>query len=308
MHLPLIYHPGYSIRWPPDHRFPMSKFQALYELLIADGIADPTDFYMPKPATMAHLAQVHERDYLKQFFAGTLDPKMIRATGLSWSEHLVRRSRLEVGGTILAAKLALKYGLACQTAGGTHHAFPDRGAGFCALNDLAVAARWALTQTAVQKILILDLDVHQGDGTAFIFADEPAVFTCSFHCAKNFPARKQQSDLDIGLARGVGDEAYLEKLGDILPRLIEVVQPDLVFYDAGVDVHQDDRLGHLALTDEGIYQRDHLVISTLRAQGIPLACVIGGGYAACNRLLAYRHSQVHRAAKRVWTTGKSAPS
>lgn len=269
-------------------------------MLVATGIAHADGLFQPEQASLDLLMEVHEPSYLQAFFAGTLSPRALKVTGLDWSENLVRRTRLEVGGTVLATQLALRYGLACQTAGGTHHAFPDWGSGYCALNDLAVASRWALQQPNIDKVLILDLDVHQGDGTAFIFADEPRVFTCSFHCQKNFPARKQTSDLDVGFERGVGDSEYLAKLREVLPHLLKQEKPDLVLYDAGVDVHQADRLGHLALTDTGLRARDRYVIETVVEAHIPLACVIGGGYARDVGDLAYRHSQLHRAAHEVW--------
>jgi len=278
----------------------MSKFEALYRHLLAEGVASAEDFQRPEPVSRKTLIRVHEEDYIDRFFQGRLEPRVIREIGLSWSDALVRRSRLEVGGTILAAKLAMTHGLACQTAGGTHHAFPDRGSGFCVLNDLAVAARWALDRGLVQRVLLLDLDVHQGDGSAFIFKDEPAVFTCSIHCERNFPVRKQQSDLDVGLPRGVSDEAYLQTLKNTLLQIEARFCPDLVFYDAGVDVHESDRLGHLALTYEGLLARDRLVLSHCAAKRWPVAAVIGGGYAHDIDELSFRHGQLHRAAEDVW--------
>jgi len=205
-----------------------------------------------------------------------------------------------VGGTILTARLALKYGCACNTAGGTHHAFPDYGSGFCIFNDLAIAARVLIEQQIVKKILIVDLDVHQGDGTAWIFRDDERVFTFSMHCEANFPGKKQQSDLDIPLPVGLDDDDYLQILAKHLPDLLSEVKPDLILYDAGVDTHVGDRLGKLALSDRGIYRREMLVLSTALAAGYPVASVIGGGYAENMQELVYRHSLLHRAAKEVY--------
>ena len=300
MKLPRVYHPDYSIRWSPVHRFPMSKFHALYQGLLAEGLAAADDFHVPEPVSRETLFRVHQKDYVERFFSGDLEPRAVREIGLTWSQALVRRTRLEVGGTVLAAKLALAHGLACQTAGGTHHAFPAKGSGFCVLNDLAVAARWALDRGLAKRILILDLDVHQGDGTAFIFREEPAVFTCSIHCERNFPVRKQRSDLDIGLPRGVRDDTYLGTLEKTLTDLAGRIQPDLVFYDAGVDVHESDRLGHLSLSDEGLFARDLMVLTYFARKGWPVAGVIGGGYAHDIAELTNRHAQLHRAAGLVW--------
>jgi acetoin utilization deacetylase AcuC-like enzyme len=231
---------------------------------------------------------------------GTLDPQAQRRIGLPWSEGVVNRTLTAVGGTVLTAKLALEHGLACNTAGGTHHAFPSYGSGFCILNDLAIAARTMRSEGLAKKILILDLDVHQGDGTAFIFRDEPEVFTFSMHCEVNFPSKKQRSDFDIPLPEGLDDDGYLQILATHLDDLLTAVKPDLIFYDAGVDTHVGDRLGKLAMTDRGIYRRDRMVLSACRAAGYPVACVIGGGYAKNINDLVYRHSLLHRAAKDIY--------
>ncbi len=193
-------------------------------------------------------------------------------------------------------------GIACNTAGGTHHAHAGFGSGFCIFNDLAVTAADLLARDVVQQVLIVDLDVHQGDGTAAIFADQPRVFTFSMHCGKNFPARKVPSDLDVALPPGTGDAEYLRTLRETLPRLLDRVEPDLVLYDAGVDPHADDKLGHLRLTDEGLASRDRTVMQRCGEHGIPVACVIGGGYHDDHRVLAHRHSTVHRVATEIMQT------
>lgn len=300
MNLPLVYHPNYVVPLPTNHRFPMEKFKKLYELLLNDRIADSSQFHSPDRPPQDWLELVHTSDYVNAYCSGTLDPKAQRRIGLPWSPDLVNRTCTAVGGTILTAQLALKSGLACNTAGGTHHAFPSYGSGFCIFNDLAIASRVLQKQGLVEKILIIDLDVHQGDGTAIIFQSDPSVFTFSMHCEINFPGTKQQSDLDVPLSEGMEDDEYLQTLAHYLPDLLSEIKPDLVLYDAGVDPHFDDRLGKLALTDSGLYRREMQVLTTCISQGYPVACVIGGGYADDMEALVYRHSIVHRAASEVF--------
>jgi acetoin utilization deacetylase AcuC-like enzyme len=274
----------------------MPKFGILRDLLIDQKIATPGQFHCPAIGSFDLIASVHDPAYVRSFFEGTIDRDAVRKIGLPWSDGLVERTRTAVAGTLLTSELALEHGLACNTAGGTHHAHRDWGSGFCIFNDLAIAAHTLVDRGQVQQVLIIDLDVHHGDGTATIFADDPRVFTFSMHCEKNFPAKKPPSDRDVALEKGVGDHAYLDTLTQHLPRLLEEVEPDLVIYDAGVDVHQDDRLGHLDLTDQGLYDRDHYVLSQCRSHNIPTACVIGGGYDQDHTQLAWRHATVHRAA------------
>jgi acetoin utilization deacetylase AcuC-like enzyme len=212
------------------------------------------------------------------------------------SESVATRARAATGGTLLTARLALEHGIACNTAGGSHHASAESGAGFCVFNDVAVAARRLLAEGAIGKALVVDLDVHQGDGTAKIFEGDASVFTFSMHAEKNFPARKAASDLDIDLGDGTGDEAYLEKLAKILPALIDRVAPDLVFFNAGVDPHADDKLGRLSLTNDGIGRREAYVLGLCLARDIPVAGVIGGGYDPDMDRLADRHAILHRTA------------
>ncbi len=301
MTLPIVYHPNYVTPLPDQHRFPMPKFKLLHDLLIKDGITTPEFTFLPEIATDEILQIVHKAEYVKGFCQGTLPNKAQRRIGLPWSEGLVTRTCTAVGGTILTAKLALEYGICCNTAGGTHHAYPDFGSGFCIFNDLAIASRYLLNSGMVSKILIVDLDVHQGDGNAFIFADDERVFTFSMHCEANFPYRKQKSNFDVPLPVGLDDDGYLQILANHLPDLLTEVKPDIVFYDAGVDTHVSDRLGKLCLTDTGIYRREMQVISTCFALGYPVACVIGGGYSKNLQELTYRHSLLHRAAKELST-------
>ncbi|MEQ8969944.1 MAG: histone deacetylase [Coleofasciculus sp. C1-SOL-03] len=300
MNLPIVYHPDYVTPLPPGHRFPMSKFGKLCELLLTDNLATPEQIHTPNPPPTEWIQLIHTPDYIQAYCNGTLDPKAQRRIGLPWSPGLVTRTCTAVGGTILTAQLALTHGIACNTAGGTHHAFPSYGSGFCIFNDLAIATRVLQTLGLVQKILILDLDVHQGDGTAFIFQNDPTVFTFSMHCEVNFPATKQKSDLDIPLPVGMDDDAYLQTLAHYLPDILSDFQPELVLYDAGVDTHACDRFGKLALTDTGIYRREMQVLSTCIAAGYPVASVIGGGYGDDMKALIYRHSLLHRAANDVY--------
>jgi acetoin utilization deacetylase AcuC-like enzyme len=278
----------------------MTKFQLLCDRLLQDGVISPEQIYQPGQPPIAWLELVHQPNYVQAYCGGQLTAKAQRRIGLPWSSALVKRTCTAVGGTILTAKLALQYGLACNTAGGTHHAFPDYGSGFCIFNDLAIAARVLQQQGRVGRVLVVDLDVHQGDGTAWIFAQDPSVFTFSMHCGENFPARKQTSDLDVPLVSGLEDQAYLACLAHHLPDLLSQVKPDLVIYDAGVDPHREDRLGKLALTNTGLYQRDQMVLDTCVGAGYPVACVIGGGYGDRLEDLIFRHSLLHRAATAVF--------
>lgn len=300
--LPVVWHVDYSIPQPPGHPFPMAKFRRLKAALSAR----PYAFYTPAPADEEALARVHDAGYLEALRLGTLAPKAQRRIGFDCTPALFERCRLETGGTLLAVDLALRHGLACNAAGGTHHAHHDFGSGYCLLNDLAVAARHALDQRGVRRVLIIDCDVHQGDGTAALLSSTAEAFTFSMHCGENFPARKQRSDLDIALPRGTGDTAYLQELDGIVPWLLEHLEPDLVLYDAGVDVHADDRLGYLQLSDDGLRQRDEAVIRACRRRGIATACVIGGGYDHDLDRLARRHALLFEAASGVFSDTGSA--
>ena len=296
MSLPIVFHPDFVSPLPPEHRFPMPKFGKIYQVLLRDGVAGLDQFHVPEAAGFDRLTLVHAPAYVEQVMNGTLDTRAMRRIGLPWSPALAQRTCTAVGGTILTAELALTHGIACSTAGGTHHAHAGFGSGFCIFNDLAVAARVMQREARVERVLIVDLDVHQGDGTAAIFAEDDSVFTLSVHCEKNFPFRKQPSDLDIALPVGLADDAYLAVLAQHVPRLLETVQPDLVLYDAGVDPHKDDLLGKLALSDAGLSERDRCVLAACADRSIPVACVVGGGYANDRDLLARRHTLLHRAA------------
>jgi len=297
--LQVVHHPGYTIPLPASHPFPMAKFRALRERLDRVDFAPRLTFHVPESITPEHLERVHSPEYVEAFLGGRISQRDQKRTGFRWSEALRERTLLEVGGTLLTLRLALARGLACNTAGGTHHAHPDFGSGYCLLNDLAVAAAAALDEGLAKRILIVDLDVHQGDGTAVIFDREPRVFTLSMHGTGNFPVTKQRSDLDIPLPAGCRDDEYLAELADHLPGVLAQFRPDLVIYDAGVDVHETDRLGRLNVSDVGLAARDHYVLSTCRTRDIPVAAVIGGGYDRDLAALTDRHEQLFRAAVAV---------
>merc|ERR1712142_23888 len=297
--LPIVHHHGFVCEIPPKHRFVMGKFDGLFNYLMMDGVVTNGQLVRPPPIPASICSLIHESDYIRAFFLGETTEKEQRRTGFKWTPGLVRRCRLETAATVVACRLALETGMACSTGGGTHHAFPSFGSGYCLINDLAIAARFMVAAEIVQKVLIVDLDVHQGDGTAFMFKDDPSVFTLSVHNEKNFPLIKQKSDLDVPLEDKLGDDEYLGTIVDVLPSVIYSFQPDLVLYDAGVDPHIDDALGRLSLTDQGLYDRDHYVLRHLYQQGIPVATVIGGGYSDWWDDVALRHSIVHRAATRV---------
>ena len=245
------------------------------------------------------LALAHDRDYIARYMNGELSREDQRRLGLPWSEALARRTVRAVGGSLLTAELALQHGVACHLAGGTHHAHYDHPAGFCIFNDLAVISRYLLEAGRVQRVLIFDCDVHQGDGTARILHDTPEAITVSLHCEQNFPARKAHSDWDIPLPRGMGDTAYLNVVDDTLNYLLPLYQPDLVLYDAGVDVHKDDALGYLQLTDAGVAARDEAVLRHCLGRDIAVMGVIGGGYSKDRVALAKRHGILHHSAARV---------
>jgi acetoin utilization deacetylase AcuC-like enzyme len=300
MHLPLVYHDDYSPDFPAEHRFPMDKFRLLRDYLVASGVTDDAHLLRPDCCPADVLALAHDRSYIDRFMSGELSREDQRRLGLPWSDALARRTVRAVGGSLLAAEQALQHGLACHLAGGTHHAHHDYPAGFCIFNDLAIISLYLLQSGRANRVLIFDCDVHQGDGTARILADTPEAVTVSLHCEKNFPARKAQSDWDIPLPMGMGDADYLQVVDDALNYLLPLYQPDLVLYDAGVDVHKDDALGYLKLTDAGVAARDERVLRHCLGRDIPVVGVIGGGYSKDRLALARRHGILHHSAKRVW--------
>jgi acetoin utilization deacetylase AcuC-like enzyme len=296
MSLAVVHHPAFCAEIPANHRFPMNKFRRVAEVLVEEGIVAPGGFHRPAPAPAAWVALAHDRAYVDQVFSADVPAQVAREIGLPMSEAVGFRARCATAGTVLTATLALENGIACNTAGGSHHARRAHGAGFCVFNDVAVAIRLLMADGAIRRAMVVDLDVHQGDGTAEIFTDDPAVFTLSVHARRNYPVRKVASTLDIALEDGAGDEAYLDVLAASLPQALASYRPDIVFFNAGVDPHADDRLGRLSLTDEGLEARDRFVIRTVRAAGIPLAGVLGGGYLVDIDRLARRHATLHRVA------------
>ena len=300
MFLPIVHHPGYRATIDPDHRFPMGKFGRVFGMLLEEGLVEPGGHFEPVEAPLRWLELAHDPAYVQGVVEQRLAPQIIRRIGLPMTAQIARRSRLAVAGTVLTARLALEHGLACNTAGGSHHSAREYGAGFCIFNDVAVASHVLLTEGMVDRILVVDLDVHQGDGTARIFAGDARVFTFSMHSQKNFPARKAVSDLDIGLPDGMADDEYLTTLAVHLPRLLEKVDPQLVFYVAGVDPHKDDRLGRLALTDDGLSRRDRYVLETCRTAGVPVAGILGGGYGNDVNAVARRHTFLHWVANELF--------
>ncbi|WP_230374175.1 histone deacetylase [Pontivivens ytuae] len=297
MTLPIVYHPDYMAPLKPGHRFPMSKYGYLRERLIQAGVLPETGgFIAPAPAPLSQVAAAHGFDYADRAFRLALTDAEVREIGLPQTERVLRRARLASAGTALAARLAIEHGVAVNLAGGSHHAGPGKGAGFCVFNDVAIAARALVAEGQVSRVLVVDCDVHQGDGTARVFADDPAVFTLSLHAEKNYPARKASSDLDFALPDGLGDRAYLEVLREVLAPLWEQVRPQIVFYNAGVDPHENDRLGRLALSDAGLAARDAHVLGEARARGVPVVGVIGGGYGPDPGAIAARHALMVEAA------------
>lgn len=275
----LFYTDVFVLPLPAGHRFPMEKYARLRAELLASGNFAESDFHLPHAASDEELARAHDPGYIRQVCCGQLSEKAQKAIGFPWSEGMVERSRRSAGATIGACRAAMVDGIAANLAGGTHHAFRDRGEGFCIFNDAAVAARAMQAEGRAERILIVDCDVHQGNGTASILRGDDSVFTFSIHGARNFPFAKEESDLDIELPDGCGDDAYLTRLGDGLATAFDLAQPDLVIYLAGADPYHDDRLGRLALTFAGLETRDRLVYATARTAGTPLAVAMAGGYA-----------------------------
>jgi acetoin utilization deacetylase AcuC-like enzyme len=286
------YHPDYYVPLPATHPFPMAKYPRLYERLRAAGWLVEPEVIEPVEAALDDLRLVHTDEYLGQLSNGTLDAAAVRRIGVPWSAALWRRSRLATQGTLEAARAALDDGLAANLAGGTHHAFADHGEGFCVLNDVAVAIRVLQRDARIRRALVIDLDVHQGNGTAAIFAADPDVFTFSMHGERNYPLRKMRSTLDVGLADGVGDEEYLALLQQHLGAILGAFSPDLVFYLAGVDPAQGDRYGRLALSNVGLRRRERSVLEACRSRGLPLVVTIAGGYASTPERTAELHSLV----------------
>ncbi len=260
--------------------FLVSKYQMLIQRILADGLAGPDELLTPPEATRAEITRVHDPDYVDRLLKGQLSAREIREVGLPWSPQVIERAKRSAGATLEACRWAIREGVALHLGGGTHHAFSDRAKGFCWLNDCAIAARAMIAEGVAKRVLILDCDVHQGDGTAAIFRDDPRVFTLSIHGGSSYPYHRQPGDLDIELPIDTGDGAYLEALEQGLAAALERFQPDLVIYLAGADVYRDDRFGSLGLTRQGIARRDRRVFSLFATTGTPVAVTLAGGYAA----------------------------
>lgn len=298
--LKIAYLPQYEQFLPPGHRFPMAKYSLLAQQLLHEGICDESNFFEPIPPDDKHILAVHDPEYYYDLLNLTISHSEALAIGFPMSRTLIYRERSIAGGTLAATDYALRNGVAMNIAGGTHHAYADRGEGFCMLNDQAIAAQYLLDNNLAKKILIIDLDVHQGNGTAKIFENEPRVFTFSMHAEKNFPFTKEVSDLDIGLADGTTDEVYLKTLEEVLPELLEKVDPDFVFYLSGVDILESDTLGRLSCTIEGCRQRDIMVLESLYNKGLPVEISMGGGYSKQIRHIVDAHAHTFKVAQDIY--------
>ena len=268
----------YTFPLPPGHRFPIAKYELLRRRVVADGLVSAGLVHDPPRAPAEALRRVHTDDYVNRLTEGRLSAEELRQIGFPWTEPLVERSYRAVGGTCEAARAALDAGIAMNLAGGTHHAFADRGEGFCVFNDVAVAIRMLQDEGRIRRAAIIDLDVHQGNGTHAIFAGDASVFTFSMHGGRNYPFAKVAGCMDVELDDRTGDEDYLARLAATLPDVLSIAQPDLVVYLAGADPHVRDRLGRLALSLDGLARRDAMVLSACREVGIPVAITIAGGY------------------------------
>ena len=275
----VFYSDHFVLPLPEGHRFPMIKYSMLRESVAASSICGPEEMIVPNPVSDAEILRSHEEGYLRRVALGTLTEKEMRRIGFPWSQRMVERSRRASGGTLGACLAALEDGFAANLAGGTHHAFADRGEGYCVFNDSAIAARAVQAEGLVERIVVVDTDVHQGNGTAAIVRSDATIYTLSIHGAKNFPFRKEESDLDLALPDGADDGEFLDALADGLERALEESRAELAIYLAGADPFEDDRLGRLSVSKEGLAERDSLVLESCRERGIPVAVTMAGGYA-----------------------------
>lgn len=297
---PIAFDPVYKYPVQEGHRFPMDKYELLPLQLLREGIAGETDFFSPEPVAVQAVYAVHDRHYIDRFLQGELSAKEMRRIGFAQTPLLVERELRITNGTLQGAVMALQTGLAFNIAGGTHHAGFAQGEGFCIINDQAVAAQYLLDQNLAEKILIIDLDVHQGNGTANIFAGHPQVFTFSIHGKNNYPFRKETSDLDIGLEDKTNDATYLRTLTEVLPGLLDQVRPDFIFYQAGVDILHTDKIGRMGCTLTGCRLRDELVFKLAKSRNIPMQCSMGGGYSPQLKTILEAHANTYRAANLIF--------
>jgi acetoin utilization deacetylase AcuC-like enzyme len=291
---------SYVLPLPPNHRFPMSKYEVLPQQLLHEGTISDKNIFRPDAIDDEWVLATHDSEYLNKLKSLSLSPVEIRRTGFPLTQQLVKRELVIVNGTLQSTSYALQYGVAINIAGGTHHAFRNKGEGFCLLNDIAIAANFLLKKKLVNRILVVDLDVHQGNGTAKIFEKDQRVFTFSMHGANNYPLLKEQSDLDIGLQDYTTDSFYLSTLEVNLKNILEKFQPEFMFYQSGVDILETDKLGRLCITREGCKQRDKIVLSTAKASNIPLVASMGGGYSPDFKDIIEAHANTFRLAQEIF--------
>lgn len=298
--IPVAFDPIYILPLPENHRFPMEKYELLHRQLIHEGTCEPEDFFSPTKIDNDSVTAIHQKVYVERLKGLKLNKAEIRKIGFPISQQLIDREFIIAGGTLSGSLKALEYGIAFNIAGGTHHAFSSHGEAFCLLNDQAIAAQYLLEKELVKKILIIDLDVHQGNGTAEIFQKEDRVFTFSMHGKKNYPFKKEQSDLDIALEDKTNDKIYIEILREALPKLLKSVKPDFIFYLSGVDVLESDRLGRLGISIKGCEARDQMVLKCCHDENIPVQCSMGGGYSKDIKLIIEAHANTYRVAQKIY--------
>ena len=298
--LPIAFHPIYKHPLPDGHRFPMLKYELLPQQLLHEGIVTESDFFAPEIIDLKYVLAVHDKVYVNDLLNLTLDPKAARKIGFPLSAELVERELRIANGTVLGCEKAFETGVAFNIAGGTHHAFSNRGEAFCMLNDQAIAAKYLLDKKLASKILIIDLDVHQGNGTAEVFQNKPNVFTFSVHGKTNYPFKKETSDLDIPLADNTSDDEYLKVISEFVPKLIEQEKPDFIFYLSGVDILESDKLGKLSCTIEGCKKRDEIVFSNCHKFQIPMQVSMGGGYSPEIKTIIEAHANTYRVASELY--------
>lgn len=296
----IAFHPLFSYPLPKGHRFPMEKYELLPKQLLHEGTCKAEDFFEPSMPSKEDVLAVHTEEYYNSLINLSLDRRAARKIGFPLSEEFIKREQLIAQGTIDGSEYALKYGISLNIAGGTHHAYTDHGEGFCMLHDQAIAARYLQKKGLAKKILIVDLDVHQGNGTAEIFQNDDSVFTFSMHGAGNYPFKKEKSDLDIAVADGSGDEVYLRILKNTLPRLIDEQRPDFIFYLSGVDILESDKLGRLNCTINGCKERDRYVLQMCKDLKIPLQVSMGGGYSPDIKTIIEAHANTFRLAQEIY--------
>ncbi len=298
--LKIAYHPIYKHPLPEGHRFPMEKYELLPQQLLHEGTCSGNNFFEPEKPNDKYIVAIHDPEYYYELVNLTLDQRAARKIGFPLSRALVEREVIIADGTIKASEYALKHGIAMNIAGGTHHAYTNRGEAFCLLNDQAIGARFLQNKGLAKKILIVDLDVHQGNGTAEIFQNDDSVFTFSMHGKSNYPFKKELSDLDIALDNDTNDNTYLNILKDTLPKLIDEQQPDFIYYLSGVDVIASDKLGKLGMSVEGCKERDRFVLQTCKDHSIPVMCSMGGGYSADIKIIINAHANTYRLAQEIF--------